>query len=194
MVLLSYMSVSFVVPHPHILHKYTYTRTCTHTHTHSHTYQGLRRVSFSDSQLTIEHFYPKYTYHDYDDINSDEDNVSNPGITHSTTVNSGLSHKLHPSLRSTNENDSDVYRYSPSKASPMKPSSHSSLGAYTPSILSGYNGMLQNHISGSGYNSTSPVKSPVKAPEEPDYSSPGIDDRAADFYSHLNTDTAALLW
>ena len=145
-------------------------------------------MSFSDSSLTEEHFYPKYSYHDYDEVNESEEANS---LSTDGGSNSGLSQRLHPSLRPINETDSDMYRYSPSKTG--------SLGQYTPSIMGSYNynDMLQNlnSLSTQGSKESSPPKNPEPEPipEEPEYSSP-VNDVANDFYSHLSADTGALLW
>jgi len=141
--------------------------------------QHMRRVSWSDTNLTEEHFYPKYSYEDYDDINSDkEDNSDNE-----------LSQPIHPSMRATNETDSDMYRYSPGRAS--------SLGSYTPSIMSNFNSNMASHLSGfspRAANSTA-KKPPTPVQEEPVYNNnANNNDPANDFYSNLTTDTAALLW
>ena len=140
--------------------------------------QKLRRVSFSDSALTEEHFYPKYIYQDYDEVNEESEGTDNGSNSNN---NSGLSQRIHPSLLSSNETD----RYSPSKISPMKPSS---LGQYTPSIMSNYSDMMTTSYS---YNSN---KSTPSKEEKPMYNGGPVNDSANDFYSGLNTDTAALLW
>ncbi len=148
--------------------------------------QNLRRVSFSDSALTEEHFYAKYIYDDYDMVNTDSEGIDNGSKM--STENSGLSQRIHPSLLPSNETD----RYSPSKISPMK---SGALGQYTPSVMGNYNDMMQSHLSGFGAyenRKSSPAKKEVK--EEPMYNGPVNDDRANDFYSGLNSDTAALLW
>ena len=126
--------------------------------------QSLRRVAFSESDLTVEHYYPKYDYSDYEEI---QDEVVTTGFSFSFWKSKeevdaadsgggggGLSQRLHPSLRSP-ETDPDSYRYSsPSRDStsatpghtPLKPSGSSittttttiTLHNYKPSILSGY--------------------------------------------------------
>ncbi len=150
--------------------------------------QNLRRVSFSDSALTEEHFYPKYIYDDYDMVNSDNDGTDSGSKM--STENSGISQRIHPSLLPSNEND----RYSPSKIPQMK---SGALGQYTPSMTGNYNDMMQSHLSGFGAyenRKTSPAKQ-KQVQEEPMYNGgPVSDDRANDFYSALNSDTAALLW
>ena len=74
--------------------------------------QGLRRVSFSDTQLTVEHSYPKYSYHDYDEVQEEaaEEGAHKGPRKHKEE---GLSQRLHPSLQ---VKDSDPYSFSsPSK-------------------------------------------------------------------------------
>lgn len=126
----------------------------------------MRRVSFSDSQLTVEHTYPKYDYSDYDGVNSEGE------------TDSGLAQKIHPSLR----HGDDFGRYgSPS----------GSLSGWTPS-LTGYGDLLLQQLSG---NFNSPPTSPVKKSSSPQKTSDSSsDDQANDFYANLNSDTAALLW
>lgn len=71
----------------------------------------------------------------------------------------------------------------------------SSLGQYTPSMMSNYNDIMQNHLTAFSYGNrnNSPTRKSVSE-EEPIYNGPVNDDRANDFYSFYNADTAALLW
>ena len=187
-----------------------YTHTVTHTHTHTHTHidlQTLRRVSFSDSNLETEHYYPKYDYSDYEDIEQERPDI----FGRSKLRNAGLSHRLHPSLRTDNDSNSDDYRYggkfnsssgssnpasspSPSStAAPEVPSTNGIFGggglsSYTPSMLSPFDAF-----------SASPISSPIKEEEtETKDSSTEVEqvdgNSADDYYSSLNADTAALLW
>lgn len=149
--------------------------------------QGLRRVSFSDTQLSIQHVYPKYDYKDYDEAQSDDGNESQGYFEESTDGNSGLSHRLHPSLRS-GETGSQFYRYN---ASPIKDNqSGNSLHQYTPSILSGFGSELQQHLSGL----SSSTRNETKFSPEPSDQMPAGDDQTNDIYTNLNSDTAAMLW
>ena len=173
------------------------THTPTHTHTHT---QGLRRVSFSDSNLEIEHFYPKYDYSDYEDIEQELPDI----FGRSKLRNAGLSHRLHPSLRTDNDTNSDTYRYgggfnssssnpASSPSPPAAPESHATngilsgggLSSYTPSMLSPFDAFT-----------ASPISSPIK--EEETSSSTEVEqvdgNSEDDYYSSLNADTAALLW
>ncbi len=143
--------------------------------------QQLRRVSFSDSALTEEHFYPKYIYHDYDAVNDEAE-----GTDDGSNKNSGLSQRIHPSLLPSHETD----RYSPSKIPPMK---SSTLGQFTPSTMNNYSDMMTSSYSYSNKSSSPSSKKQVE--EEPMYNGgPVNNDKTNDFYSALNADTAALLW
>ena len=168
-------------------------------------------MSFSDSELCVAHVYPKYDYSDYEDIDHDREEVGwSETDGRETNENSGLSHKLHPSLRPTETNTADLYGYS--SPSPTKPDSyrysspssnspnqHSSfdndLHHYTPSALSGYGDALQRHLSG---NLSSPVHSGREdASPTSDVSDdivPATEDQTSDFYATLNSDAAAMLW
>ena len=124
-------------------------------------------MSFSDSQLTIQHSYPKYDYKDYDGVNNEG------------PEDGGLSQRIHPSLR---RND-DFGRY----GSP----SGNGLSGWTPA-LTGYGDLLLQQLSG---NFNSPPASPTeKSSTSKESVDSGGDDTANDFYANLNSDTAALLW
>ena len=171
--------------------------------------QGLRKVSFSDSDLEMQHVYPKYDYSDYEDIDHDKEEVGwSETDGGETNENSGLAHKLHPSLRPTETNSTDFYGYS--SPSPTKPDSYrysspsssnkhspldNDLHHYTPSALSGYGDELQRHLSG---NLSSPVHSGREdASPTSDVSEdimPATEEQTSDFYATLNSDTAAMLW
>ena len=173
-------------------------RDSTHTHTHTHT-QGLRRVSFSDSNLHTEHFYPKYDYSDYEDIEQELPDIFGRGKLR----NSGLSHRLHPSLRVDNDVDSDAYRYgfnsnssnnlsSPPPSSSDLPSNgvEGGLSSYKPSMLSPFDSLAS--FNSPGYST--PPTTPIKEDPREDISNEQIEDNSTDYYSSLNADTAALLW
>ena len=195
-------------------HAHTHTHTLTHTHTHTHTHyvQSMRRVSFSDSSLHTEHFYPKYDYSDYDEIEQELPDIFGRGKLRN--VNTGLSHRLHPSLRTDNDTNSDSYRYgfnSSAGGNPSSPSPSSStdspssvglgggggLSSYKPSMLSSFDSL--GTFSHSMHSPTPTLPSPIKeeASAEADADSDKVDgaeDDSTDFYSTLNADTAALLW
>ena len=143
-------------------------------------------MSFSDTQISSSHFYPKYDYSDYDEVQNDSE--SQGYFEETTDSNSGLSHRLHPSLRSS-ESDSHFDRYNPS---PVKKGnlSASDIHSYTPSILSGFDNELQQHLNGL----SSPKNKGGKFSPEPLDPSPATEYHANDFYATLNSDTAALLW
>ena len=145
-------------------------------------------MSFSDTQLSINHFYPKYDYSDYEEVQQDEGSKSQGYFEETTDGNSGLSHRLHPSLRSS-ESDSYFDRYNPS---PVKKGglSASDIHSYTPTILSGYDNELQLHLNGL----SSPKPKGGKFSPEPLDSSPVTEHSVNDFYATLNSDTAAMLW
>ena len=191
-------------------HTHAHVHTLTHTHTHTHYVQGMRRVSFSDSSLHTEHFYPKYDYSDYDEIEQELPDIFGRGKLRN--VNTGLSHRLHPSLRTDNDTNSDSYRYgfnssaggNPSSPSPSSSTDHSpssvglggggGLSSYKPSMLSSFDSLgTFSHLP------TPTLPSPIKeeASAEADADSDKVDgaeDDSTDFYSTLNADTAALLW
>lgn len=148
----------------------------------------LRRVSFSDSQLTVEHVYPKYNYDDYvEDDGHDKDKTDGP------SNNSGLSQRLHPSLRSPHDTSTDPYNLSGyTSPSPTKPS-EKKIGLYSPSILSSFGDIVQPNFSDNSSPSRSVASLPPKlaAVEESPSPSPTT---THDYYSNLNQDTAALLW
>ena len=153
--------------------------------------------------METEHFYPKYDYSDYEDIEQELPDI----FGRSKLRNAGLSHRLHPSLRTDNDTSSDSYRYgggfnsnsssgnptsSPSpQAAPESPATNGVLGggglsSYTPSMLSPFDAF-----------SASPISSPIKEEETTDGSTEveQVDGNSADdYYSSLNADTAALLW
>ena len=169
-------------------------------------------MAFSDTELITEHHYPKYDYSDYE--NSQEDDVS-AGFSFSfwkskveveEDEQSGLSHRLHPSLRSP-EPDPDTYRYSPSRdsvspvSSPPPPvaasSSSSSLHNYKPSILSSYGDSLQQSYTTAMENGTE-YEEEEQEEEEVDSSGGGLvatdGPSLSNFYASLSSDTAAMLW
>lgn len=126
----------------------------------------------------LEHFYPKYDYSDYDEI--EQDDTSKPP----STKNSGLSHRLHPSLRPSNESDPYSYGFG-STVSPRSPTHDNSLSTFVPKALSGYSQSPEilsdrNHAV---VNDNSRTLEEATAEEEAD-----------DFYTDLTSNTAALLW
>ena len=150
--------------------------------------QHLRRVSWSDSALISEYYYPKYNYSDYEEIHEETPQIS-------SHENSGLSQRLHPSLRLSNDTNSDPYHYgySPS-ASPKSGSSESSLANFIPSSLSSYSPRILANYS-------DPIESSDAATEEAGISitgstqmSPTNEVDTDDFYAGLTSNTAALLW
>ncbi len=159
--------------------------------------QGMR-VSFSESDLTVEHFYPKYDYRDYDEIQeeSDEEGKELTGLSQRVhpSLRSALTQPIHPSLR-TSASDSNVSRYSRSsslsKQQPSSPESTTDLHRYTPKLLSSYEDELQQHLSGN-YSVSVGSDSHDGLAESPDTTpvteNPPIDD----FYASLSSNTAAL--
>jgi hypothetical protein len=172
----------------------------------------LRRVAFSETDLTVEHYYPKYDYSDYDDTQNDEvttgfsfsfwKSKEQVEATDGSDEQNGLSQRLHPSLRSP-ESDPDNYRYSPSAQpghTPPKASSSSSvktttitLSNYTPSILSSYGG------GGDGLQQsyTKAMDNGTREEEEEVVDGSGHlmpADGLPNFYASLSSDTAAMLW
>ena len=152
----------------------------------------MRRVSWSDTQLVSEYFYPKYDYSDYEDIEREEAN-KNQFMAALAKENSGLSHRLHPSLLQR-KNDTDSYGYGsynstspPARTTP----SENSFSSFVPKALSGHSPQLF-----SGYADPIPeVRSTEKAEEnglleELD----SVPEQTDDFYADLATNTAALLW
>ena len=120
-------------------------------------------------------------------MQSDNGNENQGYFEESTDGNSGLSHRLHPSLRS-GESNSHFYGYN---ASPVKDNqSSNSLRQYTPSILSGYSNELQQHLSGLSLS----TRNESRFSPEPSDPAPAADDQTNDIYTNLNSDTAAMLW
>lgn len=165
--------------------------------------QPFRRVAFSETDLTVEHYYPKYDYSDYEDIQ--EDNVttsfsfsfwkSKEIVETASDDESGLSQRLHPSLRSP-EPDPDTYRYSPSRDSTSGVTSPPTLQTYKPSILSGYGSSLQQTYTEAMENGT-PEEESSNSFEETDSSGhimPAEGSSLSNFYASLSSDTAAMLW
>ena len=172
----------------------------------------------------MEHYYPKYDYGDYEDIQNNQVSTgfsfsfwkSQEEVDNSDDQN-GLSQRLHPSLRSP-ESDPDNYRYSPSRDSappgntPPKssPSPSSSPGVktttvtlrnYTPSILSSYGGRESERDSLQG-NYTKAMENGMREEEGEGEGEEGTDgsghllpaDGLPNFYASLSTDAAAMLW
>ena len=164
----------------------------------------------------MEHYYPKYDYSDYEDI---QDNEVSTGFSFSfwkskiaveavdSEEQNGLSQRLHPSLLSP-EPDPDTYRYSPSRdpapTSPpprdhTSPSTSTTLHNYKPSILSSYGqdggDSLQQTYSRAMENGTVEEER-----EERDggggggYLMPAEGTSVSNFYASLSSDTAAMLW
>lgn len=162
-------------------------------------------MSFSDSNLHTEHFYPKYDYSDYEDIEQELPDI----FGRSKLRNSGLAHRLHPSLMGEEDTDSDSYRYgfnagsesNSSTPSPTAAESPSSIGVdtgggrglsdYKPSMLSPF-----DNFHTPGFSGSLELDSPT---EETESEGTGrdtekVDGNSTDYYSSLNADTAALLW
>jgi hypothetical protein len=140
----------------------------------------MRRVSWSDTHLVLEHYYPKYDYSDYDDIEQEN------AVKSSSTENSGLSHRLHPSLRNNNESDPYGYGFNP-VVSPRSHTSENSLSTFVPKALSSY--------------SQSPQVSPTYSDRDQVVSTNNStleevtpEEENDDFYADLTSNTAALLW
>ena len=160
-------------------------------------------MSFSDSNLHTEHFYPKYDYSDYEDIEQDLPDI----FGRSKLRNSGLAHRLHPSLRGDDDADSDSYRYgfnagsgsNSSTPSPTPAESPSSieigvgggLSSYKPSMLSPF-----DNFHSPGFSGSLDIDSPIEETESEGTSknTEQVDENSTDYYSSLNADTAALLW
>ena len=161
-----------------------------YTQTLKYSLQHMRRVSWSDTQLVSEHYYPKYDYSDYDDIEREEAN-KNKFMAALAKENSGLSHRLHPSLR--HNNDSDGYGYggfSPTSPSPRNTTSENSLSSFVPKTLSGHSPQML-----AGYTDLNP-DAHIQAeenglPEELET----VQEQTDDFYDDFtSSNTAALLW
>ena len=167
-------------------------------------------MAFSETDLTVEHYYPKYDYSDYEEIQEGEISAtisfsfwkSKEAVEAAEAEEeSGLAQRLHPSLRSP-ETDPDTYRYSPSRdstsSSTTSPSSSQTLHNYKPSILSSYgeegntssfqqsyskameNGMTDDSDQNDGDNESHLM--PAEGPS------------LSNFYASLSSDTAAMLW
>ena len=141
----------------------------------------MRRVSWSDTHLVMEHFYPKYDYSDYEE--AEKDVASNPA----STENSGLSHRLHPSLRPSNASDPYAYGFS-STGSPRSPSSDNSLSTFVPKALSAYSQAPQISSSYSDRNQVAADDNSRRLEEVMP------EEETDDFYADLTSNTAALLW
>ena len=170
-------------------------------------------MAFSETDLTVEHYYPKYDYSDYEDIQTDDVSTGfsfsfwksreQVEATDNADDQNGLSQRVHPSLRSP-ESDPDNYRYSPSRESTQPghtPPTTSSgvktttitLSSYKPSILSSYGEEDSLHQS-----YTEAMENGAEEEEGED----GVDgsgnimpaDGVPNFYASLSSDTAAMLW
>lgn len=122
-----------------------------------------------------EHFYPKYDYSDYEDAEEAPTSSGPP-----STANSGLSHRLHPSLRPNNESDPYAYGFG-SALSPRSPPADNSLSTFVPKALSSQivSSYSDHHLE----VATNGAIEEVAVEEETD-----------DFYADLASNTAALLW
>ena len=167
-------------------------------------------MAFSETDLTVEHYYPKYDYSDYEEIQEGEISAtisfsfwkSKEAVEAAEAEEeSGLAQRLHPSLRSP-EPDPDTYRYSPSRdstsSSSSSPSSSRTLHNYKPSILASY---------GEGEDTSSFQQSYSKAMENgmtddsdqtdgdgESHLMPAEGSSLSNFYASLSSDTAAMLW
>lgn len=165
--------------------------------------QPLRRVAFSETDLTVEHYYPKYDYSDYEDIQ--EDNVTTSSsfsfwkskeiVEAASDDESGLSQRLHPSLRSP-EPDPDTYRYSPSRDSTPVVTSSPTLQNYKPSILSSYGDSLQQTYTDAMENGATEEETSNSFDEidSGGHIMPAEGSSLSNFYASLSSDTAAMLW
>ena len=134
----------------------------------------LRRVSFSDTDLVSEHYYPKYDYSDYDDINA-----FRLGFGREET--DAVSQPVHPWLAN-----------SLPKSPAPKQSTANSLSSFASSAYSNF-GDLSSFVTAYAINKGSSVSSK----NDSDKSLPSKNDEqqsTPDFYANLNTDTAALIW
>lgn len=142
----------------------------------------MRRVSWSETHFVSEHFYPKYDYSDYDDIEQENEELDSPATTPMAKKNLGLSHRVHPSLRPTNTSD-DPYSYSfTSPTSPRSTAPNSSLSSFVPKTISSYTPQYTAEDHSPMTNGGSPVS------HEP------LEQNTDDFYADLTSNTAALLW
>lgn len=158
--------------------------------------KGLRRVSFSDSMLHVEHVYPKYDYSDYEEVQILEE--SDGGLERNDSFskgigNSGLSQKLHPFLRPSDSVSADPYHYNPSPIKNQTSPPATDIHRYTPRLLSNFGDALEQHLSGN-YWTSSPLKETRDNVSESEDIMPAPEDQASDFYATLNSDVAALLW
>ena len=150
----------------------------------------MRRVSWSDSQLVSEHYYPKYDYSDYDDLEREEEN-KNRFKAALAKENSGLSHRLHPSLlRRTSDTDDYGYGFSPTSPPPRSTTPESSLSSFVPKTLAGHSPQMF-----SSYSDTHTEAEDNKGQENglPD-TLESVQEQSDDFYADLASNTAALLW
>lgn len=178
---------------------------CVGSHSLSSLLQPLRRVAFSETDLTVEHYYPKYDYSDYEEIQNDHVTTSSSFSFWKSKEEveadeqSGLSQRVHPSLRSP-EPDPDTYRYSPSpsrdSASPVNPPP--TLQNYKPSILSSYGNSLQQSYTEAMENGSLEEEEEISGSfEETDngrHLMPAEGSSLSNFYASLSSDTAAMLW
>ena len=108
--------------------------------------QPMRRVSWSDSTLVVQHTYPKYTYDDYDDM---QEVKEGQGEEEGSSVADGgggqvLELPVHPMLQTTKANR-DMYSTQPS--TPQSTNLHN----YKPSIIASYGSLLEDHLNDKGY-------------------------------------------
>lgn len=142
----------------------------------------MRRVSWSDTQLESKHYYPKYDYSDYEEI--EQEHTKNASTFHK---NSGLSQRLHPSLR---QNDTNSYGYGfGSSGSPWSPTAENSLSAFVPKTLT-YSPQILGDYS-QPPRTASVADERVREEEE---SGQTVEEQDNDFYADLTSNTAALLW
>jgi len=123
-----------------------------------------------------EHFYPKYDYADYDDMEEEDRTASD---------NSGLSHPVHPSLQAVNETD----RYENGfNSTPWNQSFDSSLSSFVPKTLSSYG----TNLLADSY--TEPEPEPAGGAIEESEAQQQVDGQADDYYGDVGSGTPALLW
>lgn len=138
----------------------------------------MRRVSWSDTNLVSEHYYPKYDYSDYEEIEQEN---------HNSSEDVGFSHKLHPSLRPVNTQSDPYKNYTNFSTAPMNGmGSEGSLSTFTPSSLSSYAPRIL-----AGYSDINTTDTEDSTPAN---TGAIPEEQTEDFYADVTSNTAALLW
>lgn len=104
---------------------------------------------------------------------------------HSSNENSGLSHRLHPSLRRNSDTDPYAYGFT----SPKSPTPDNSLSSFVPKTLSSYSPQLL-----ADYSTPQPVLNGGVVHGTTALPLDKVDEQMEDFYVDLTSNTAALLW